>query len=107
MKPSIISLEEIKRIVSSIDLLPVVEQGFVAYASERAVVPPVGELLLHKGGVHIKSGHLSKNELVELGNIIDGTTTGGTSDFQITITDLTGVAVQDIKNPEVVCRISI
>ena len=62
MKPSIISLEEIKRIVSSIDLLPVVEQGFVAYASERAVVPPVGELLLDKGGVHIKYGYIKGDE---------------------------------------------
>lgn len=62
MKLSIISLEEIKKIVSSIDLLPIIEQGFVAYSSERAVVPPVGELLLDKGEVHIKYGYIKGDE---------------------------------------------
>ncbi|GMQ81024.1 MAG: ornithine cyclodeaminase family protein [Rhodothermia bacterium] len=62
MKPSIISLEEIKKIVSSLDLMPVIEQGFVAYSSERTVVPPVGELLLEKGEVHIKYGYIKGDE---------------------------------------------
>jgi len=34
---------------------------------------------------------------VELGNIISGDAVGRTSDDQITIADLTGVAVQDIQ----------
>ncbi|MCZ6704408.1 MAG: hypothetical protein O6942_00775 [Bacteroidetes bacterium] len=42
--------------------MPVIEQGFVAYYSERAVVPPVGELLLEKGEVHIKYGYIKSDE---------------------------------------------
>ena len=40
----VIELEEIQRALSTADLLPAIEQGFVAYAQGRAVVPPVGEL---------------------------------------------------------------
>ena len=62
MAPKIISLNEIKNIVASLDLMPVIEQGFVAYSSGQAVVPPVGELLLEKGEVHIKYGYIQAGE---------------------------------------------
>ena len=57
----IISLEQIKKILPSIDLIPEIEKGFVAYSKKKAVVPPVGELLLEKGEVHIKYGFIEKD----------------------------------------------
>jgi len=49
-------------IVSSLALMLVTEQGFVAYSSERAVVPPVGEFLLEKGDVHIEYSFIKGDE---------------------------------------------
>ena len=40
------------------DLIPQIEAGFRAYSENRAVVPPVGEMLLEKGEVHIKYGYI-------------------------------------------------
>jgi len=54
----ITTLEEIKSVLPDLDLLPAIEAGFVAYSEGRAVVPPVGELLLEAGDVHIKYGYL-------------------------------------------------
>jgi len=53
-----ITLDEIRALLPSLDLLPAMEAGFVAYSSGQAVVPPVGELLLDKGEAHIKYGYL-------------------------------------------------
>jgi len=58
----IIPLERIKEILPSLDLIPAIEAGFVAYSQEKAVVPPVGELLLDKGEVHIKYGYLKQDD---------------------------------------------
>ena len=53
----IANLDEIKRALAGLDLLPAIEAGFVAYSQGRANVPPVGELLMDKGEeVHIKYG---------------------------------------------------
>lgn len=57
----IITLEQIKKILPSIDLIPAIESGFVAYSQNKAVVPPVGELLLEKGEVHIKYGFIKED----------------------------------------------
>jgi ornithine cyclodeaminase len=54
----IVSLEQIKEILPSIDLIPAIEAGFTAYSAGKAVVPPVGELLMDRGDVHIKYGYL-------------------------------------------------
>ena len=40
---------------------------------------------------------LEKEDLVELGEIVEDTSLGRADDAQITIADLTGVAVQDIE----------
>jgi len=45
----------------------------------------------------IRSGQISETQLVELGNLISGKAQGRISEDQITVADLTGVAVQDIK----------
>ena len=52
----IADLEQIKGALPGLDLLPAIEAGFVAYSEGRANVPPVGELMMAKGEVHIKYG---------------------------------------------------
>jgi ornithine cyclodeaminase len=51
-----------KEALTSLDLLPAIEEDFVAYSEGRAVVPPVGELVLDKGEVHIKYGYIKGEE---------------------------------------------
>lgn len=58
----IISRKEIEAIVPSLDLIRAIEEGFVAYSSGQAEVPPVGELLLEKGDVHIKYGYIRQDD---------------------------------------------
>ncbi len=58
----IIPLEQINEVLPSIDLISEIESGFIAYSQNRAVVPPVGELLLAKGEVHIKYGYIKEDE---------------------------------------------
>ncbi len=60
----ILNLEQIKSVLPCIDLMAEIEQGFIAYSEGRAVVPPVGELILRDppGDVHIKYGYLSGDE---------------------------------------------
>lgn len=47
---------QIKNVLPGLDLISAIKEGFVAYSSGWAVVPPVGELILDKGEVHIKYG---------------------------------------------------
>ncbi|HET6444200.1 MAG TPA: ornithine cyclodeaminase family protein [candidate division Zixibacteria bacterium] len=54
----IFTLEQIKAVLPDIDLIPEIEDGFRRYSAGQSVVPPVGELLLDKGEVHIKYGYL-------------------------------------------------
>ncbi len=58
----IISLEQIKAVLPLLDLIPTIQSGFASYSAGEAVVPPVGELLLDKGEVHIKYGYLEQDE---------------------------------------------
>ncbi len=58
----IITLEQIKAILAGVDLLPAIEEGFLRYSAGQAVVPPVGELFLEKGEVHIKYGYLQEGD---------------------------------------------
>ena len=46
---------------------------------------------------------ITREKVVELGAIINGDATGRSSDEQITVADLTGVAVQDIQIAKAVC----
>jgi ornithine cyclodeaminase len=45
----------------------------------------------------LKSGVLKREDIVELGNVIDKKELQRSSDEQITVADLTGVAIQDIQ----------
>jgi ornithine cyclodeaminase len=69
----IIRLEEIKRVLPGLDLMPSIEAGFAAYSKGDAVVPPVGELWVADppGDVHIKYGYL-KNDLYYVVKIASG-----------------------------------
>jgi len=60
----ILTLDQIKAVLPSVDLLPEIEQGFVAYSQGRSVVPPVGELILREppGDVHIKYGYIGGDD---------------------------------------------
>ncbi len=58
----IITRQEIEAIVPTLDLVPIIEAGFVAYSNGWAVVPPVGELLLDSGDVHIKYGYIHRDD---------------------------------------------
>lgn len=56
----IIKLDQIKAALEKIDPLAAIESGFVAYSQGKAVVPPVGELILDQppGEVHVKYGYI-------------------------------------------------
>jgi ornithine cyclodeaminase len=54
----------------------------------------------------IKNNHILEESIVELGDIISGKSIGRTSEDQITIADLTGVAVQDIQISKAVYYVS-
>ena len=58
----IIPLSQIKNLLPSIDLMPIIADGFAAYSAGRAVIPPVGELLFEHGDVHIKYGYIKNDE---------------------------------------------
>jgi len=62
--PPVISLPMILEAARSIDPLPLIEEGFVAYSQGRAVVPPVGELIFEEppGEVHIKYGYIKGDD---------------------------------------------
>jgi ornithine cyclodeaminase len=59
-----ITLQQIKAALASVDVLPEIEAGFVAYSEGRAEVPPVGVLRFTNppGDVHIKYGYLRDDE---------------------------------------------
>jgi len=53
----ILTLDQIKSVLPSVDLMGEIESGFIAYSQGRAVVPPVGELVMRDppGDVHINT----------------------------------------------------
>jgi ornithine cyclodeaminase len=60
----ILTLEQIKEALPSVNLIAEIEKGFVAYSRGESVVPPVGELVLQDppGDVHIKYGYLKGDD---------------------------------------------
>jgi ornithine cyclodeaminase len=61
----VIGIDDIKAAIDSVDIIPSIEAGFVAYSEGRAVVPPVGELIFKDppGDVHIKYGYLIDDDV--------------------------------------------
>jgi len=66
--------------------------------ADIVVADSISQCLL-RGEIHqaLKAGVLEKERIVELGNVIVNPEIQRTSDEQITVADLTGVAVQDIQ----------
>ena len=56
----IYDLTQIKSVLKSVQAVPEIEKGFVAYSQGKAVIPPVGELQFKDppGETHIKYGYL-------------------------------------------------
>ena len=54
--------QQIISTLSELDLMPAIENGFVPYSKGNVVVPPVGELLMEKGEVHIKYGYVKADD---------------------------------------------
>ena len=52
-----------------------------------------------------KAGYITDDDIVELGDIVTGKARGRSSDDQLTVIDLTGVAVQDIQIAKAVCKV--
>ncbi len=53
----------------------------------------------------VQGGHIEKDSILELGDVIKTPTLGRTSEDQITVADLTGVAIQDIQIAKMVDRV--
>ena len=58
----ILNRQQIEQLLATIDPMPLIEQGFVQYSQGLATVPPVGELLMDKGEVHIKYGYIKSDD---------------------------------------------
>ncbi|MCG8323275.1 MAG: hypothetical protein MI921_27495 [Cytophagales bacterium] len=58
--PLVLPLSQITGILETLNLIPLIEQGFLALSSNKAIVPPVGELLFDnpRGEAHIKYGYI-------------------------------------------------
>jgi len=52
----------------------------------------------------VKDGSITEESILELGNVIKDPATGRSNDNQITVADLTGVAIQDIQIAKMVSR---
>lgn len=59
----IIELPEIKKQLENVDLIPIIEQGFVEHTNGQIISPPVGELIFDNppGDAHIKYGYSKKS----------------------------------------------
>ena len=60
MKPKVLAWDQIEPILSKIDVIEPMKQGFIDYSRGLAEIPPVGELIMEDppGDVHIKYGYL-------------------------------------------------
>jgi ornithine cyclodeaminase len=58
----IVDRARIETVLETLDLVPLIEDAFRGYSAGRAIVPPVGELLLEKGEVHIKYGAMAGDD---------------------------------------------
>lgn len=60
----LVGREEIEAVLPQIDLVGIIEEGFVRYSRGEVVVPPVGEMIFDDppGDVHIKYGYIRDAE---------------------------------------------
>lgn len=70
----------------------------VLAAADIRVVDSIEQCVDHGEAAHAVAAHLvTPGELVELGSIVSGARAGRTQPTQVTVADLTGLAVQDIQ----------
>ena len=73
--------------------------------ADRVVADSVSQCVDHgECAGAVKEGHLEEDAILELGRVISEPESGRTSDDQITVADLTGVAVQDIQIAKMVAE---
>ena len=66
--------------------------------ADRVVADSVSQCVDHGECFHaVKDGRIEKDSILELGNVIKNPELGRASEDQITVADLTGVAIQDIQ----------
>lgn len=66
--------------------------------ADRVVADSISQCVDHGECFHaVQSGLIEENSILELGNVIKNPEIGRTNDDQITVADLTGVAIQDIQ----------
>lgn len=80
------------------------EAGLLARA-DRVVADSISQCCHHGECLAaVRDGLIEAGSIVELGQVIENPALGRTSDDQITIADLTGVAIQDIQIAKTVER---
>lgn len=60
----VFDLSQINAVLEDTDIVPYIEEGFVAYSRGQVVVPPVGEMLFEdpRGETHIKYGFIKNDD---------------------------------------------
>ncbi len=107
----LITREQIDQILPTLDLLPGThitaigsdtpqkqELDAAILARAELVIADSIEQCLVRGEIHkaIQASEIGQLEVFELGQVIAGETAGRMTEEQVTVADLTGVAVQDI-----------
>jgi len=73
--------------------------------ADRVVADSISQCVDHGECLYaVKDKHIKADSILELGNVIKNPEIGRSSDEQITIADLTGVAIQDIQIAKMVAR---
>ena len=60
MMPITLNWEQIQPLTEKMDMNDAMREAFIEYSKGNAVIPPVGELIMHRppGEVHIKYGYI-------------------------------------------------
>ena len=60
MMPIILNWDQIEPLIAKMDISDAMKKAFIEYSNGNAVIPPVGELIMHQppGVVHIKYGYI-------------------------------------------------
>lgn len=61
----VIELDKIKQVIPEIDIISIIEAGFIAYSEGKVTVPPIGEMIFKNppGDVHIKYGFINEDDV--------------------------------------------
>ena len=74
--------------------------------ADRVIADSISQCVDHGECFHaVKANEIEANSILELGNVIKNPALGRSSDDQITVADLTGVAIQDIQIAKMVNRL--